>query len=102
MAGTPALDEDGNANAEFSKQLESLKLGLDTIDNDGTILSQLSVETVDLLDRIDLVSVKSDVFFLESINLLIHHTRSKMVYSMEVLASGGELPQEYQRLQRKR
>ena len=95
LAGTPALDVEGKTNDEFSKQLEGLKLGLDTIDNSGTILSQLSVEAVDLPDRIDLASVKSDIFFLESINLLIHHTGSKMVYSIEVLATGGELPQGY-------
>ena len=95
LAQTPALDAGGNANADFTNRLESLKLGLDAVDNDGTILSQLSDEAVDLLERIDLASVKSDIFFLESMNLLIHNTRSMMTWPMDMLVSGGELTQAY-------
>ncbi len=92
LAGIQAVDGEGNANADFVKQWESLRLGLEAINSDGTALSLLSGEAADLLDRIDLESVKSDMFFLESMNSLVHNTRSMMVCSMEALASGGELP----------
>lgn len=95
LAETPALDEEGNVNAEFSNRLENIKLALDAIDNDGTVLSQLSDEAADLPDKVDLAGIKSDVFFLESVNLLRQDTGKMMIDSMDILVNGGELPQTY-------
>ncbi len=95
LTETQAFDEAGNANAEFSRKLESLKRGVEDIAEGEAAISKLSADVVNLLGLTDLASVKADVFFLEEINLLMHHTSAKMVYSLEVLADGEELPPGY-------